>query len=333
MGTDEVNRAPRPPHPPRILCVGIAVLDHVFQVEAYPERDCKTTARGFVSVIGGGAVNAAIAIARLGGVARFAGPLGGAGGADPIGDRILADLTSEGIACDCLRVDNTISPVSAVLVDAQGGRTIAHHRDSDLRVAKAVDPDRLVTGIDGVLADDHYPEFATPVCMAARRRGLPVVLDIEKLASPDHPLLNAATHRVFSRAGLSATTGEGDPATGLLRLENGDGAFLAVTDGAGPVLWRAGGMGGEVPTFAVEAIDTLAAGDVFHGAFALALLEAGDGVRALRFAAAVAAIKCTRFGGGAAAPTRAELERFLCSKSGEELDFAEEFTSSGRLVL
>ena len=66
-----------------------------------------------------------------------------------------------------------------------------------------------------------------------------------------------------------------------------------------------------MPAFPVQAIDTLAAGDIFHGAFALALAE-GLGIEAaMRFSAAVAAIKCTRFGGIAGAPTRAEVEEFL----------------------
>jgi sugar/nucleoside kinase (ribokinase family) len=52
---------------------------------------------------------------------------------------------------------------------------------------------------------------------------------------------------------------------------------------------------------------------VFHGAFVLALLETGDPVTALRFAAAAAALKCLRFGGGRATPTRAEVEGFLAA--------------------
>jgi sulfofructose kinase len=305
---DEPKRAFRRPH---ILCTGIAVLDQVFQVAAFPERDGKTKALEFVSVVGGGAANAAIAIVRLGGAARFAGPLGDGNGNDPIGDRILAGLKAEGVACACVRVDGGISPVSAILVDSQGGRTITYHRDQTLRGARVADPDRLVADIDGVLADDHCPEFAAPICAAARRRGLPVVLDVEKQAAATDPLLLAATHCIFSRTGLSATTECDDLAAGLARLGTNDGAFLAVTDGAGPVRWRAGETSGEVPTFVVDAVDTLAAGDVFHGAFALALVEAGDPVRALRFAAATAALKCTRFGGGGAAPTRREVEQFL----------------------
>jgi sugar/nucleoside kinase (ribokinase family) len=300
-----------PPRRPRILCAGIAVLDQVFHIADYPERDCKMVASAFASLVGGGAANAAITIARLGGAPRFTGPLGGANGEDPVGDRIVAKLADEGVVCDCVRIAGGLSPVSAILVDAQGGRTIVHHRDQSARGVRVDDPDRLVAAVDAVLADDHCPAFVAPICAAARRRGLPVVLDIEKLSAPNDPLLIAGTHRIFSRAGLVAMTGVDDLAEGLARLGAADGAFFAVTDGPGPVRWRMGDRSGQFPAFAVKAVDTLAAGDVFHGAFALALLEGGGPVRALRFAAAAAALKCTRFGGGAAAPHRAELKQFL----------------------
>ena len=63
--------------------------------------------------------------------------------------------------------------------------------------------------------------------------------------------------------------------------------------------------------FAVPVIDTLAAGDVFHGAFALELARGIASSDALRFAAAAAAIKCTRPGGRNGSPSRDEVERFL----------------------
>lgn len=308
MRADEPKRALCRPH---ILCSGIAVLDQIFRVAAFPERDAKIRALDFVAVVGGGAANAAIAIARLGGAARFTGPLGDGNGNDPIGDRIVAGLQAEGVSCSCVRVNGRVSPVSAILVDSHGGRTITHYRDEALHDACIADPDRLIADVDGVLADDHYPEFTAPICAAARRRGLPVVLDVEKRTTATDPLFLAATHRIFSRSGLTATTGCDDPAAGLRRLDTNDSAFLAVTDGAGPVHWRTSDTSGETPTFAVDAVDTLAAGDIFHGAFALALIETGDSVRALRFAAAAAALKCTRFGGGAATPTRSEVEQFM----------------------
>jgi sugar/nucleoside kinase (ribokinase family) len=58
-------------------------------------------------------------------------------------------------------------------------------------------------------------------------------------------------------------------------------------------------------------VDTLDAGDVFHGAFALAITEKQDVPGALRFASAAAALKCTRFGGAFAAPQHTEIEELL----------------------
>ena len=66
-----------------------------------------------------------------------------------------------------------------------------------------------------------------------------------------------------------------------------------------------------MPVFKVDAIDTLAAGDVFHAGIALALAEGRDAVAAMRFGAAAAGLKCTRFGGSMGAPKRDEVEAFL----------------------
>ena len=90
-------------------------------------------------------------------------------------------------------------------------------------------------------------------------------------------------------------------------------SFLAVTEGPRDVLWRKGARLRKSPVFAVEAVDTVGAGDVFHGALTLALAEGRDMVAALRFAAAAAALKCTRLGGSAAAPWRGEVEALLAT--------------------
>jgi sugar/nucleoside kinase (ribokinase family) len=66
--------------------------------------------------------------------------------------------------------------------------------------------------------------------------------------------------------------------------------------------------------FPIQPVDTLAAGDVFHGGFALALTEGRGAVEAIRFAAAAAVIKCMRFGGIIGAPGRAEAEAFLAAR-------------------
>ena len=82
---------------PRILCTGIIVLDEVFRVENFPKADGKVEAKGFFVVNGGCAANAAVAIARLGGRAALAGPLGGPAGEDDNGDRVLAALSRENV--------------------------------------------------------------------------------------------------------------------------------------------------------------------------------------------------------------------------------------------
>jgi sulfofructose kinase len=298
---------------PRILCTGIAVLDEVFRVDDFPPPDGKAMATEFLAVGGGCAANAAVAIARLGGAASFAGPLGGPAGQEPISDRILAGLAAEGVDCaGCVRLDGVTSALSAIFVNARGERTIATYRDHGLDVVTPRDAGALADGADAVLADNRFPTFSLPICVAALRRGVPVVLDADKPAAPRDPLFAACSHIVFSSEALRATMGMQDLGAALRAFGEATNAFLAVTNGADPVLWRDfDDQIRELPVFRVAAVDTLAAGDVFHGAFALALLEGRDAVDALRFAAAAAGVKCSRFGGSAAAPHRAEVDALL----------------------
>jgi sulfofructose kinase len=301
---------------PRILCTGIAVLDEVFRVDEFPPPDGKAMATEFLAVGGGCAANAAVAIARLGGAASFAGPLGGPAGQEPISDRILVGLAAEGVDCaGCVRLDGVTSALSAIFVNARGERTIATYRDHGLDVVTPRDAGALADGADAVLADNRFPTFSLPICVAALRRGVPVVLDADKPAAPRDPLFAACSHIVFSSEALRATMGMQDLGAALRAFGEATNAFLAVTNGADPVLWRDfDDQIRELPVFRIAAVDTLAAGDVFHGAFALALLEGREAVDALRFAAAAAGVKCSRFGGSAAAPHRAEVDALLAGR-------------------
>ena len=106
-------------------------------------------------------------------------------------------------------------------------------------------------------------------------------------------------------------TGLSDLAKGLRRVASRTDAWLSVTDGADGVYWLDGARVRHLGAFSVEAVDTAGAGDVFHGAFALALGEGQGNEEALRFASAAAALKCTRFGGRAGMPNRDQVESFL----------------------
>jgi sulfofructose kinase len=295
---------------PTLLCSGMAVLDEVFRVERFPEGSAKAQATGFISCIGGCAANAAVAITRLGGRAQLATALGGQG--DSVGERILTALAHEGVtAPGIVRVADATSTVSAIFVDASGDRIIVSNCDERLFSAIVDDPAGLVAGVDAVLADNWLPDLVVPICGAAHMRGIPVIVDGDGPMAETSALVTLASHLVFSAEGLRATTGHDDLGEALHRMARHTRGFVAVTDGASDILWLEDGSLERMPVFAVAAIDTLAAGDVFHGAFALALAEGSREREALRFAAAAAAIKCTRFGGGGGAPNRAEVEA-LC---------------------
>jgi sulfofructose kinase len=297
---------------PLIVCAGIAVLDHVYRMERFPTPGSKTRAREFLIVGGGCAANAAVAIARLGGRARLAAPLGGPAGYDAAGDAIIAGLEREGVdASGVARTSGVISPTSAIIIDASGERLIVNQRDEKLSAVRAADPDKLVADTAAVLADNRFAEFVLPIAKAARQRGIPVVIDGDRPTRASDALLSTATHVIFAADGLRATAEVDDLEEALHRIAQHTRAFLAVTDGERGAIWLEGATLRRQPAFPVDAIDTLAAGDVFHGAFALALVEGASEAAALRFAAATAALKCTRFGGGAAAPTRADVEALL----------------------
>lgn len=295
---------------PVVLCAGIAVQDIVFRVERFPQPGGKSMANDFVVVSGGCAVNAAIAVARLGGRARYSGPLGDRG--DPISNQLVAAMAREGIDTRAVvRVEGATAPVSGIMIDASGERMIATYRDRRIEGARPPDPEQLVADIAVLLADNRFPDYVRPICEAARRRGLPIVLDADRPTAADDPLFRIPTHVIFSGECLRGTTGIDDLSAGLQRMTSRTPAFLAVSDGAKPVRYVAGGEVRTMPVFQVEAVDTLAAGDVFHAGIALALAEGHDERSAMRFGAAAAGLKCTRFGGSMGAPTRSELDAFL----------------------
>jgi len=297
---------------PRILCTGIIVLDEVFRVEVFPKADGKVEAKEFFVVNGGCAANAAVAIARLGGRAALAGPMGGPAGKDENGDRVLAALAREHVDTSaCQRVDGLSTAMSAIFIDARGDRTIVTYRDKGIAEVTPNDPQALVAVADLVLADNRFPRFVRPVCEAARRRKLPVVLDGDKPTDSDDPLFRAASHVIFSSECLGATTGCTDLGDGLRRIAQTTDAFLAVSNGPNDIIVLDRGSLRRIPVFAIDAVDTLGAGDALHGGFALALAEGASEIEALRFGAAVAGIKCSRIGGSAGAPTRTEVEELL----------------------
>jgi sulfofructose kinase len=293
-----------------VACVGLAVLDVVFAVNVPPTRGQKTFAES-MSVIGGGpAANAAATVSRLNGDARFIGRLGD----DSVGRLILDDFTAWGVDASRVRqIPSTSSPISTITVEPDGERTIVNYSDPRLFAADDRVTAEDVAGADAVLGDLLWPVGALSGMDLARNLGVPGILDFDhaRPVAIDHAL-TAPTHVVFSAPALAATSGVDDPASGLMAIRRRTESWIAVTLGGAGVVWL--GDDDEIctaPAFDVEVADTLGAGDVFHGAFALALAERRPIEDAIRRASATAALKCTRFGGRSGIPSAEEVNGFL----------------------
>ncbi|MGX4801845.1 sugar kinase [Bradyrhizobium guangdongense] len=299
---------------PRILCVGMPVRDLTFRVEVVPARGSKANATHMAEICGGNALNAAIAIARLGGRVAFAGPMGDA--RETSSDFILDQMATEGIdTAHMVRIPRAATPVSAIIIDASGERTLTIHRDPALWTVKLADADEVLADCQAVLVESRCGAFCNDICTEARRRGIPVIVGVDQAMALTDILLKAASHLLFASEQAQETAGVAGDAEALKRLAKLTPAFLAATRGPRGTIWlNETGTLEETPAFPVEAVDTLGAGDVFHGAFTLRLAEGAGVPDALRFAAAAAALKCTRHGGGTAAPQRIEVEQFLCDR-------------------
>lgn len=300
----------------RVLCVGHAVQDFVFRVPQLPARAEKYRATAFATAGGGPAATAAVAIARLGGAARLAARLGD----DAIAATIESELRSFGVDCGALRrFPGRQSSLSAVFVDDAGERVIVNHTDPDMPADPHWIDELSLAGVDAVLADTRWPAGAARALNRAREAGLPAVLDADVPVPLDGVLLNAATHVAFSAPGLRDYAADDDPRRALQRVAQETRAWCAVTVGGEGVLVADGRPAAaqsgvdveQFPAFAVDVVDTLGAGDAWHGAFALALAEGATERVAVRAASATAAIKVSRPGGRAALPVRRERDSWL----------------------
>ena len=286
-----------------VFCVGIAVLDRVYAVSELPCGPGKQLARGYRETGGGMAATAALAVALLGGQASWCGPLG----EDAAGRFLLDSLAQGGVDTSSARVlPGVRTPISVVLVEPGGERCLLLDRNPQLALAS---PRALPPDVGAVLADPRFAAPAQAVLSMARTSGVPGVLDAEVAAAEDLPaLVEAASHPVFSRAGLRELTGEADPGAGLRRVGR-DGA--GVTLGPEGSLFLVEGRLHQVPTRPVAALDTTGCGDVFHGAFALGLAEGMAVLQAARFATAAASSKAESGQGWAGLPTRDVVDRLL----------------------
>jgi sulfofructose kinase len=293
--------------PVRLLSVGALTLDTILRVETLPTHQGKFIASDGVQIAAGMATSAACAARRLGAEVFLWASVGD----DDVGDQLLAGVEAEGVDCSFVRrVKGARSALASILVDAHGERIIVPFYDPKAQA----DPEELpiadLSGFDAVLVDVRWPGAAALALTAARDAGRPAILDADTAPLEVlERLLPLASHIVASETAARIVCGHAlDPETACADLASRTDAFVAVTGGAAGSWWhdRSAGCVRHIAAPKIKAVDTLAACDVFHGAFAIGLAEAMPIEQALRFASAAAALKCQRFGGRLGAPDRAE---------------------------
>ena len=296
------------PSAKKVVCLGNAVIDFVFEVDTIPTDAGKHRARSFRMVGGGPAATAAVAVSKLGGTAELIARVGD----DATAGLITAELEAADVVCRHVRrFQGVTSSVSTVFVDARGERLIVNHLDPSLPGGSDWIPDVAELGADAVLADTRWPAGAFHVLRRAAALGLPGVLDADSPVAPAEEAIASASHIAFSVQGLVEYAGSSDVPGSLTRVAAKTGAWCCVTRGRRGVLMSVDGQLTEVPAFEVNVVDTLGAGDVWHGSFALALAEGRRELDAVLFANAAASLKCKRAGGRAGVPTRTELAAFM----------------------
>jgi sulfofructose kinase len=293
----------------KVCCLGGSVVDYIYTVDRLPVGDGKHLAKHRKEAPGGLAASAAVAIARLGGEVAFYGRLGD----DLAAKLILESFRQEGIDVTHLRrYPRHVSPHSIVLVDDSGDRTIILYGADNLPSDPSWLPLLDFANADAVLADVRWPEGAIVALKQARAAGKPAVLDAEISSDPRaFEALENASHVVFSAQGLQALAKTTSVEDGLKWVWEHTRSWVGVTVGDKGVLWTQSGRVEAEPAISVDAVETLGAGDVFHGAFTLALAEGQSPTQAVRFASAVAALKCSRRGGRASYPNRNETQLFI----------------------
>ncbi len=287
-----------------VLCVGHASYDISMGVSHHPEANEKSVADTMQLSGGGPAANAAVCVSRLGGAAGFCGYLG----RDFFGEVHLREFICEGVDVSKLKRGDHATPVSQVLSKPDGRRSVVNFKGDTVHLG--VDAVRVSESPKVMLFDGHEPLLSQSLCRWANERGIITVLDAGSLHQGTKALAGEVDYLVASEkfARHYCDTEDLDSA---LRSLSTLYEHVVITQGAAGLIWSCNGESGEMDAFKVDAVDSTGAGDVFHGAFALALAREMTWPDLLRFASAAGALACTKQGARCGMPDRAAMDSLL----------------------
>lgn len=300
----------------KIVVVGSITMDLVTRTPQIPRIGQTLIGTGFDTTPGGKGANQAVAAARLGYPVAMVGKVG----TDVYGRSLLENLAHAGVDTSAMAQAEGSSGLAPMFVAESGENSIVVVPGANGTMDRAaVDAQAALIRTAGmVLCQLEIPidtlAYTLALCAEA---GVPTMLDPAPAAALPDAVFNQAawftpneTEAAFY-VGEGATTEESAERMlakglrGVVLKRGSEGAYVAVANGRSE--W--------VPPFRVQAIDTVAAGDCFNGAFAVALLEGRDPWAAARFANAAAAIAVTRRGAQASMPSRADVDKFLANNA------------------
>lgn len=295
------------------VALGLNAVDHLIVVPNYPPFNSKVAFLSHTLAPGGQAATAMVTLARLGLRARYIGKVG----ADDIGRFQINSITSEGVESSGVRVvEGAASQIAFIIVDeASGERTVIWNHDERLNI-RADEVDReTITQARALHLDGYSVAASIAAARFAREAGIPTVLDIDQVYPGVEELLPLIDFLISSSNFPELITGESDLSSGLKKLSEYTGSlFVAATMGEEGALAYFRGQYIHSPAFKIECHDTTGAGDAFHGGFIYGLLAGYSVEQTLKFANAVAALKCRAVGARTSLPTLDEVNSFLAKK-------------------
>jgi sugar/nucleoside kinase (ribokinase family) len=250
-----------------------------------------------------------VALSRWGVKTKYIGKIG----EDELGQFSLHSIRQEGVDVSSVTTEpNALNQFAMIIVDGStGDRTILWNRDDRLMYREGELRKGEVCCGRLLHLDGHDIRAAIQCARWAREEGIPTVADLDKVEPLTSELIREIDFVITSARFPMLYTGISDQKKALFELQKHSHGFLCVTLGhSGAMAW----VNGEflyAEGFKIRAVDTTGAGDVFHGGFIYGLLQNWETEEILRFANAVAALKCRDLGGRRGIPTFEETQQFM----------------------
>jgi sulfofructose kinase len=285
---------PAKTRPVDFTALGLNSADTLIRLPGFPELDSKVEILSSQVLSGGQAASATVACHRWGLRARYIGKIGD----DWVGRLQREEFAREKIEARWIEVPGCPSQTAYILVDqCSGERTILWQHDSRLDLLPADLPRDWITQTRLLHVDGHPPAPAAAAARWARDAGAIVTADLDNVYAGVEDLLASVDYLMASRQFPSRVTGIDRAPEALREIRKRFGCRVvgATLGRDGAIAWD-GNAFFYSPGFCVETVDTTGAGDIFHAAFAFALLEGRGLDHILEFSCAAAALNCTALG-------------------------------------